>query len=444
MIKRQVEQKILNWIDRGKNALLVSGARQVGKTFSIRRCLKATGSDYLEINLIENPGYADIFRSSQTVSDIAMELSLATGHKFLKNETILFIDEVQECTDIVTRIKFWVDEGSYRYILSGSLLGIELTNLRSSPVGYMDEIQMYPLDFLEFIIASGVNDHVISYLEEHFQERTAISDTVHEQMLGRFQKYLVTGGMPSAVDCYLNSGDHNEVTDIQSNIISLYQKDFSKYESADKKLMLQSVYQLIPSELLKQNRRYNYADIKKGLKYVRLEDSFLWLLSSGVSIAAFNATEPKIPLLANKKSSLLKLYLSDVGLLTCMYGKSLKLDILTKRKANLGGIYENYVAMELYRHGYDIYYYNSRKLGELDFVIEHRNRILPIEVKSGKDYYVHSAVNNVLASSEFETEEALVFTNYNIKKENNVFYCPVYMSTFLNDEVVLPVEAKQT
>ena len=245
--------------------------------------------------------------------------------------------------------------------------------------------------------------------------------------------------MPAAVDSFLNNGDLNEVFSIQSQIISLYKRDFTKYEKKEKKLMLQSIYELIPSQLLKQNRRFNLADIKKGMKFERIEDSFLWLKAAGAAICVYNSTEPGISLKQNEKSSLVKLYLSDVGLLTCMYGKNTKLGILTGTGLNLGGIYENTVAMELKRHGYELYYYNSRKLGELDFVVESKGHVLPVEVKSGKDYYVHSAINNVLEVEDFSINEAIVFTNYNVKTKGRVTYYPIYMSTFIYDDTILPV-----
>lgn len=439
MIARSIEKDINEWIQTGKSSLLISGARQVGKTYTIRECLKRSGCDHIEINLIDNPEYTDIFRTAGNISDIVMELSFITGHKFIQGETILFIDEVQEYADIVTKIKFWVDDGKYRYIMSGSLLGVELEELRSAPVGYMDEIQMYPLDFVEFLGATGIEEDVIAYLRDHFLQRKPLSDTMHKTMMDKFARYLVVGGMPAAVDKFAVSGDLNEVFSIQKNIISLYKRDFTKYEKKEKKLLLKSIYDLIPAQLLKQNRRFNLADIKKGMKFERAEDSFLWLRAAGVAICTFNSTEPRISLKQNEKSSLVKLYLSDVGLLTCVYGKSTKLDILTGKGINLGGIYENAVAMELKRHGYDLYYYNSRRLGELDFVIEDKGHVLPIEVKSGKDYYVHSAINNVLSVDDFSINEAVVFSNANLRTEGKITYYPIYMSTFLYDDTILPV-----
>ena len=440
MINRKSETKIKKWIQDSKKALLVSGARQVGKTYSIRRCLDELRCNYLEINLIEQPELVPVIQSSMSVEDLIINLSTATNYSFTKGETILFIDEIQEVKDVVTRIKFWVDEGSFRYILSGSLLGVELQNLRSAPVGYLEEIKMFPLDFEEFLLASKVKPEVISHLRDSFNNEISVSDLIHNKMLEHFRRYLIVGGMPEAVKEYVNSGDINKVTEIQLNIIEMYKKDFTKYEAEDKKLMIISIYDLLPSQLLKQNRRFNYSDIKKGLRFERVESSFLWLVSAGVAIPTYNATEPRISLNQNKKSSLVKLYSSDVGLLTSSYGNALRTKILIDDdKVNLGGIYENAIAQELNSHGLQTYFYNSHKNGELDFLIEKAASLIPIEVKSGKDYYVHSALTKTIANKEYEVKKAYVLSNYNVKKEGKIVYLPVYMSMFISDDATLPI-----
>ena len=440
MIKRKAEERIKDWINESKKALLVSGARQVGKTYSIRRCLTEADCNYLEINLIEQPELVPVFEQSMSVNDLIVNLSAATDYSFVKGESILFIDEIQEVKDIVTRIKFWVDEGSFRYILSGSLLGIELKSLRSAPVGYLEEVKMYPLDFEEFLKASSVNENVLEHLRCCFEEKKPVGEMIHDKIMKHFRRYLVVGGMPDAVREYVESGDISKVTIIQKNIIELYKLDFTKYEAEDKKLMIISIYETMPSQLLKQNRRFNYADIRKGLRFEKLESSFLWLISAGVVIATYNVTEPRVSLSQNQKSSLLKLYSSDVGLLTSGYGNALRTKILmSDDKVNLGGIYENAVAQELNAHGFQTWFYNSHKHGELDFVIEEDNEVVPIEVKSGKDYYVHSAISKAADNPEYEINTAYVFTNYDVKTEGKMIYLPVYMSMFIQDETPLPV-----
>ncbi|MCR5320197.1 MAG: AAA family ATPase [Lachnospiraceae bacterium] len=440
MVTRKIEEKINRWIDKGSSAFLISGARQVGKTYTIRKCLEQRKCNFLEINLVETPELIPVLSRCNSVEELVMNLSLVKQYTFVPGETILFIDEAQQCKEIVTNIKFWVDEGSYKYILSGSLLGVELRNLRSAPVGYLEEVQMYPLDFEEFLWASDIKEKSIEDVKGFLNRKEPLPDAMHDTMMQLFRRYLVVGGMPAAVAEYADSRNLNVVTEIQSAIMNQYKLDFTKYEEENKKLLLQSIYDLIPSQLLKQNRRFNLADIKKGLRFERTEDSFLWLESAGVALSAYNATEPRIALEQNKKSSLVKLYLSDVGLLTTTYGNAIQLNVLNELPgSNYGGIYENAVAQELVAHGYKLYYYNSTKQGELDFVIEHKGKILPIEVKSGKDYKVHSAISNVVKNQEYQIEEAIVFSNYNISTEGKITYLPVYMCGFIRDDVSLPV-----
>lgn len=299
---------------------------------------------------------------------------------------------------------------------------------------------MFPLDFEEFLRASSVNDDVLAHLRHCFLDKRTVGELIHEKIMKHFRRYLVVGGMPDAVREYVESGDISKVTAIQQNIKELYKLDFTKYESKDKKLMITSVYETMPSQLLKQNRRFNYADIRKGLRFEKMESSFLWLSSAGVAIVTYNVTEPRVSLNQNQKSSLLKLYSSDVGLLTSGYGNALRTKILVADdKVNLGGIYENAVAQELNAHGFQTWFYNSHKHGELDFVIEEDNEVVPIEVKSGKDYYVHSAISKAVDNSEYEISKAYVFTNYDVRTEGKMVYLPVYMSMFVQDNAELPV-----
>ncbi|MCR4609179.1 MAG: AAA family ATPase [Eubacterium sp.] len=440
MLKRKVDSRLDKWIDTSTKALIVSGARQVGKTYSIREALKRNKCDYVEINLVEQPDLIPILNVTTSVDDLVTNISAATNYRFTPGRSIVFIDEVQELKDIVTRIKFWVDDGRFRFILSGSLLGVEMRDLRSAPVGYVEETIMFPLDFEEFLTASGVLEETIGHLKNCFSERKQVGDLVNDRMMKHFYRYLVVGGMPDAVRVYVETGDMNGVSEIQKNIIAQYKRDFTKYEAENKKLMLEAVYDLIPSNLLKQNRRFNYADIKKGLHYEKLENSFVWLVSAGVTIPVYNSTEPRLALELNKKSSLVKLYGSDVGLLTCQYGNPMRLQILAQNdKVNLGGVFENAVAQQLNTHGFATYFYNSHKQGELDFVIEYNGRVVPIEVKSGKDYYVHSAIDNVMNNKEYEIEEAFIFANCDVKVDGKKVYMPIYMSTFMEELQDLPV-----
>jgi hypothetical protein len=431
-LKRKISNQISDWYMDSRKALLVKGARQVGKTHVIRTTLDTIGCNYVEINLIETPAAIKILQDFTSLNELIMGLSTLTDKPFVKGDTVIFIDEVQKYKEMVTKIKFLVDEGSFRYILSGSLLGIEITNLESAPVGYLSTCEMFPLDFGEFLQITNISDDVISHLQQCFADRVPVMDMINEKMLSLFDQYLVVGGMPEAVSKFAETYNVNDVMSIHHDIVDLYKLDFTQYEEVNKRLVLSNIYELVPAELLKQNRRFVVSDIKQNLHFQRVESSFLWLKNAGVVIPVYNATEPRIPLKLNEKQSLFKLYLSDVGMLTSIYGMSTKSMILSKgRNLNGGGIYENAVACELVNKGFSVYYYNSNRLGELDFVVEYHGKLLPIEVKSGKDYTIHSALNHCINNSEYNIEEAFVFANCNIGKKGKITYLPIYMACFM-------------
>ena len=431
MLKRRIQDSIYSWIENKKNALLVDGARQVGKTFIIRECAKEKNISFEEFNLIKMKGLSSGLASISTTRDLVALLSLFSKNK-LEKGTLIFIDEVQECPEFVTNIKFLVDEGYFRYILSGSLLGVNLRGISSDPVGYLDTLTMYPLDFEEFLQVYNFGEETKKILEESYKNGSPINEALHEKMMSIFRTYLLVGGMPEAVASFQSNGNLETVTQIHENIIIQYKKDIAKYEKEENKLMLGRIYDLIPAELNSQSRRFNYQSIKKGIRSEKVEESFLWLENAGVAIATYNAKEPVYPLLISMESTLFKFFLSDVGLLTTMYGRDTKIKIFNNEdNLNLGAVYENVVAQELKAHGFDTYYYRSKKLGELDFVVEKGGSILPIEVKSGKNYKKHSALSSVLAVQNYRFEKAYVLSNHNANKENEIYYLPIYMTMFI-------------
>ena len=437
MLKRKVEKDIIHWVENDDRALLVYGVRQAGKTFIIRKCLNATGCDYVEFNLIRQPDVVEILRGARNVDDLILKLSLYSSKKIVAGKTVIFFDEIQKYKEIVTKIKFLVEDKRFRYILSGSLLGVEIVNLKSAPVGYLKTMKMHPLDFEEFLQVFNVDEQILDMLKTAFESKIPIDEVIHRKMMELFNLYLIIGGMPAAVEKYQSTGNIDDVMDEHRSIIEQYKLDFTQYEEENRKLIITRIYELIPAELNEKNKRFKIADVKEGLRYDRVEDSFTWLLKAGVALEASNTTEPTVPLMLNEKSTLFKLFLSDVGLLTTIYGKSCKLKIVSGDKGvNKGAVYENVVAQELHAHGFPLYYYNSKKMGELDFVIEYFGSVLPIEVKSGKDYEKHSALDNVMAVDEYEIEQAYVFTNDNVKTDGKITYFPIYMSMFLQEDAV--------
>ena len=437
MLKRKIIKNIMHWINEDDKALLIYGVRQAGKTFIIRECLKAAECDYIEFNLIQQPEVVNILDGATSIDDLILKLSLYSDKKIVPGKTIFFFDEIQKYKEIVTKIKFLVDDRRFRYILSGSLLGVEIANLKSAPVGYLQMLEMYPLDFEEFLQIFNVGEPVLDVLRNAYVSKTPVDEVIHNKIMEMFNLYLIIGGMPVAVEKYRTTGNIDDVMDEHRAIIEQYKLDFTQYEEENRKLMIKHIYELIPAELNEKNKRFMIADIKKSLRYDRIEDSFIWLLKAGVALGVFNATEPMIPLMLNEKSTLFKLFLSDVGLLTTIYGKACKLKIVNKEKdVNKGAVYENLVAQELHAHGYSLYYYNNKKKGELDFVIEHAGHVFPIEVKSGKDYERHSALGKVLATGEYGIEEAYIFTNDNVKTDGKLTYFPIYMVMFLQDNLM--------
>lgn len=437
MLKRKIEADIMRWIKGSKKALLVYGVRQAGKTFIIRECLKAADCDFIEFNLIRQPELVDILARATGIDDLILKLSLYSDQKIIPGKTFFFFDEIQRYKEIVTKIKFLVEDQRFRYILSGSLLGVEIVNLRSAPVGYLQTLTMYPLDFEEFLQVFNVGEPLLHTLRNAFTAKTPVDDVIHRKLMEIFHLYLIIGGMPAAVETYRTTGNIDDVMEEHRAIIEQYKLDFTQYEVEDRKLLLSHIYELIPAELNEKNKRFILADLKKGLRYDRVESSFTWLWKAGVALGVFNTTEPTVPLLLNEKSNLFKLFLSDVGLLTTLYGKACKLKIISKEEdLNKGAVYENVVAQELHAHGYPLYYYNSKKKGELDFVIEHAGQVLPIEVKSGKDYEKHSALDNVMAVDAYGLQEAYVFTNDNVKVDGKLTYFPIYMVMFLREDAI--------
>ena len=437
MLERRIKQEIRDFLDSDrKEALMVTGARQVGKTYIIRECAKEIYKNIVEINFVENQQAVKLFENITCSKDILLRLSALTDVPMIPGETLVFFDEVQECPEIVTAIKFLVEDGQYRYILSGSLLGVELKDIRSVPVGYLSILEMYPLDFREFCEANRVSQTVMDKLKECFEKKQPVDELIHEKMMELFRLYLIVGGMPAVVDAYIRTNNLKEVLRIQQGIVQLYYKDIAKYDK-DNKLYLDEIFSLIPSELNNKNKRFIMKDLNENFRFSRYENSFIWLKEAGVALPVYCVQEPEIPLLLSKSTNLFKLFLSDVGLLASMYVDGLQLKILNREKdINFGAIYENAAVQELKAHGFELYYFNSKKQGELDFVIEYQGNVLPLEIKSGKAYTRHNALDNVLKDERYAVPQALVFCNENISTVDKIVYLPIYMIGFLENEKI--------
>ncbi len=425
-----------NYLLNNKRALLVTGARQVGKTFTIRKVGKACFEHFVEVNFVERPEALKLFEEAKGTQDLLLRLSAFTNRKLVPGKTLIFFDEVQECKEMVTAVKFLVEEGSYKYVMSGSLLGVELNDLRSVPVGYLDEMEMYPLDLEEFANALGISDDVIAHLRECFEQHKPVDAFIHGRMLDLVRHYLLIGGMPAVVQKYLDTNNLKSVLEQQRGIIRTYKRDITKYD-AGHKLQIEEIYDLIPAELNAKNKRFTLKELGEKARFARYEGGLLWLNDAGVAIPTYNVEEPKVPLLLNKQRNLFKLFLNDVGLLAAMYGDNIQLRLLSgDNYINYGAVYENFVAQELNAHGFanghGLYYFNSKKQGELDFVIEYNGAVLPIEVKSGKNYERHRALSNVVKNEQYAVNQAFVFCQDNVSVREKAVYLPIYMLMFLD------------
>lgn len=429
-LKRKLSEFLVDYYQNQRTALLLTGARQTGKTYAVRQ-LGLTFKRFVEINFINQSEAVRLFSGARSAADILLRLTALTTEPLVAGETLIFFDEVQCCPEIVTAIKFLVDEGSYRYILSGSLLGVELQQLRSVPVGYMGIKEVFPLDFEEFIRNVGVADRIIDHLRECWEEKKPVDAMIHERMLQLFQLYTIIGGMPAAVERYLSTNDLSVVAQTQNDIVNMYREDISQYAIKDK-LRIKEIYDLIPSELDAKNKRFILKRLNEHAKFDRYINDFLWLKNAGVAISVYNVEEPRQPLKLAETRNLFKLFANDTGLLTAQYADGIQLKILSGDiDVNYGAVYENIVAQELLCHGYQPYYYNNKRLGELDFVIADTNGVVAIEVKSGKDYTRHRALDNVLSCKEYDVTHAYVMCNGNLTKEGRIEYLPIYMTMFL-------------
>lgn len=428
---------IEEWIKNSNKALLVTGARQIGKTWLIRDEIEKSGYTKFEINFIDQPDMVHYLDAEMSADEFLVKLRMIMPEDCKPHETIVFFDEIQKCPEIVTKIKFLVDEGSFKYVMSGSLLGVELKGIASAPVGYLSVLRMYPMDFEEFMIANLVSKATLEMLKDKFETVRPVDEFIHQKLLALFFVYLIVGGMPDAVKTYIATKDIREVDKIQRDIVTQYKEDFSQYESEDKKLKLISIYDIIPAELNKQNKKFVFTMLDKELKFDRYENSFLWLKDAGVALPVYNVEAPVIPLLASKSSNVFRLFSSDIGLLTSAYPAATKIELINKNgEVNNGAHFENAVAQQLLCNGFELYFCKKKNIGELDFLIEMEGKVVPIEVKSGKAYRTHKALDHFMNVSDYHIEKAYVFSTGNVEEDGKVTYLPIYMCYLVKEQSI--------
>lgn len=428
---------IEEWLKRSDKALLVTGARQIGKTWLIREEIAKSGYCKFEVNFIDQPDLVDYLNVKMSANEFLVKLKMIMPEDCKPQETVVFFDEIQKCPEIVTKIKFLVEEGSFKYVMSGSLLGVELKGITSVPVGYLTVLRMYPMDFEEFMIANNVSKTTLEMLKAKFETCQPVDEFIHQKLLSLFFIYLIVGGMPDAVKIYIATKDIREVDKVQRDIVALYKEDFSQYESEDKKLKLISIYDIIPAELNKQNKKFVFTMLNKELKFDRYENSFLWLKDAGVELPVYNVEAPVIPLKASKSSNVFRLFSNDTGLLTSAYPAETKLELINKNsEVNNGAHFENAVAQQLTANGLEPYFCKKKNIGELDVLVEMDGKVVPIEVKSGKAYKAHKSLDNFMKISDYHIEKAYVLSVANMEQEGSVVYLPIYMCYLLKERKI--------
>ena len=428
---------IEEWLKRSDKALLVTGARQIGKTWLIREEIAKSGYRKFEVNFIDQPDLVDYLNVKMSANEFLVKLKMIMPEDCKPQETVVFFDEIQKCPEIVTKIKFLVEEGSFKYVMSGSLLGVELKGITSVPVGYLTVLRMYPMDFEEFMIANSVSKTTLEMLKAKFETCQPVDEFIHQKLLSLFFIYLIVGGMPDAVKIYIATKDIREVDKVQRDIVALYKEDFSQHESEDKKLKLISIYDIIPAELNKQNKKFVFTMLNKELKFDRYENSFLWLKDAGVALPVYNVEAPVIPLKASKSSNVFRLFSNDTGLLTSAYPAETKLELINKNsEVNNGAHFENAVAQQLMANGLEPYFCKKKNIGELDVMVEMDGKVVPIEVKSGKAYKAHKYLHNFMKISDYHIEKAYVLSVANMEQEGSVVYLPIYMCYLLKERKI--------
>ena len=449
MLKRKFTSVLEQYLTENTNKiLLVNGARQIGKSYLIRYVGKKLYPHFVEINLQKDKEGPAIFSHVHTTQELYMQVStIANEILGNKSDTLIFLDEIQVYPHLLTMLKFLREDGRYHFIASGSQLGIALAETTSVPMGSVAIETMYQLDFEEFLWANGAGKEAIDGMRDLFEKRQPLPEGMHRYILQQFRYYLLVGGLPDAVNHFVESHNMREVRDIHRDIHELYRTDASQYD-AERKLMIRRIYDMVPSQLENRKKRIVYQNIedKKGKHFADYQDEFEYLIESGITLEAKAISQPKYPLAESSSKNLLKLYLNDVGLLTyLLYGLNINAVLQDERSINLGTVYESVVAQELRAHGFKFYYYDNKKKGEVDYLINDYSttQVLPLEVKSGKDYKEHSALSKFLDEKEYNIHQAIVFSNEpRVWQDKGIWYMPIYYIMFLQksqaEQIILP------
>lgn len=440
MLYRKIEVYIEDFLRSESNkVLIIDGARQIGKTYIIRHAGKRLFPNFIEINLLQDYMSEKLFANTRTIEDFYLQVSMLAGDKMKdKENTLIFLDEIQAYPHLLTLLKFLKQDDKFTYIASGSLLGVTLAKTTSIPIGSIEVKHMFPLDFEEFLFANGFNSFAIQSFYKKFLNLESLDESVHVRLMDLFKKYLLVGGLPDAVNSYLADKNIVNVRTIQSEVHEYYAMDASKYDE-ENRLKIRRIYDLIPSTLENKKKRIVAQRIenKKGKRFSDYQDEFDYLINAGIALDVNAISTPIFPLIETSGKNLLKLYLNDVGLLTnILYRHNVRAILDDQKSINLGTVYESVVASELRAHGFKLFYYDNKAKGEVDYLIDDYDNlaVVPIEVKSGKDYTVHSALNHFMETDDYHIKKGYVLSNERqIMKRGKIIYLPIYFVMFLSE-----------
>ena len=435
---RKIESYIKEYLNSQTNKILcINGARQVGKSYIIRKLCRKHFKNYIELNMANDKVGDQLFKNVKTIDEFYIETSVVAGEKmFARDNTVIFIDEIQEYPQLLTLLKPLSEDNKYRYICSESALGVSLINTILIPIGTIIEKKMYPMDFEEFLLANSMGQNVINHLKQCYQEKKSIELSLHNKILQLFKTYLIVGGMPDAIKTYIETKNIIKVREIQQNIINYYGIDASKYD-IEHKLKIKRIYDLVPSNIENKVKRIQYTKIENNndARYTNYIDEFDYLFSSGIVLNTKAISEPKFPLIQSSSKNLIKLYLNDVGLLTnILYKNNINAILNDQKGVNLGAVYETVVAEELSSHNHQLFYYDRKNVGKVDYLIDDYDNlsILPLEIKSGKDYLNFKALPKLLKEPNYRIQNGYVFSNnQEVKIDEKIIFMPIYYIMFL-------------
>jgi predicted AAA+ superfamily ATPase len=434
MLTRKFCNKLLDWKKKvNKRPLFVRGARQIGKTYIIDYFGKTNYSSYIYINFLENSEYKRIFDGALDAATIYSRMSLMIqSARFTENDTLVFLDEIQECGNARTALKFLAQDARYDIVVSGSLLGVQYKNVKSIPVGYEEPVTMHSLDFEEFLWAKGYSQEHISALQDSFLERRKVDDFINDVMHKELREYMVIGGMPAVVQQFIEKRNFAEADEIQRQIVSDYLDDIMNYASEVEKPKIRNCFLSIPRQLARENenRKFKYAEVEKGVGARKYINSVEWLRDASMAEMAHNLTAPLFPLSAYEDESAFKLYLSDIGLLTSLYGFETKAAIINQTISGSvkGALYENLIATGLVRRGYALRYLQDRRIPmEVEFLLEKKGKVVPVEVKASNAST--ASLNGLLERDDIEF--GYKFTSGNVGVAGKKITLPHYMAMFI-------------